>query len=160
MRALSIAAILLFTVSLRAGAADAPPKKADPGVKEDLAKLQGTFAHEVRDRQGKSLGRIVKYIKGEREMVVHERADGEVTHAHRADIEIARARNVRLFRFYNAEVIEGPKKGQKFGPGAFVYRIDDDAFTEAMGFFVGQEKSAPVIRVYMRIKDAPPPNEK
>jgi len=139
----------------------APPvKKLDPGVKEDLAKIQGTFAHEVRDPKGKSLGRIVKYIKGEREMVVHERADGQVTHAHRADIEITRARNVRLLRFYNAEIIEGPKKGEKFGPGAYVYRVDDDTFTEAIGFFVGQEKSAPGVRVYTRIKDSPAVEEK
>ena len=60
MRALPALATLIVTLALRAGAADAPAKRVDPGVQEDLARIQGTFAHEVRDRQGKSLGRIVK----------------------------------------------------------------------------------------------------
>ena len=133
----------------------APTRREDPGVKEDYEKIQGTFAHEVRDKEGRVRGRIVKYIKDRKEMIVHERADGVVTHAHRADIELGRMRGIRLFRHYNGEIIEGPQKGQKFADGVYIYRIDDRAFTEAFGFFAGQEKQAPVVRMYMRLKDDP-----
>ena len=95
--------LLLAPSQAGAQAEPKPPEKAPaPGpsaqrrptpaevAKADLAKVQGTWEHEVRDPQGKRLGRVVKHIQGNKEMVVHERADGQVTHAHRVDIEVGR----------------------------------------------------------------------
>lgn len=127
--------------------------------KEDFAKIQGTWECELRDEQGKVRGRIIKYIQGDKEMVVHQDVGGKVVHAHRVQFELRRSNGVRLFGFYNAEIIDGPQKGQKMANGAYVYRVDDKTFTEAMNFFVGQESAAPYIRVYRKVKDADPPLE-
>jgi len=133
-------------------AAAKPP--ADEGAKRDLAMVQGTWEHEVRDRQGKVLGRIVKHIQGNKEMVIHERADGKVTHAHRVEFQVLRANGVRVFRFFNGEVMEGPNKGQKMGdPASYVYRVTEDAFTEISGFIVGQEEQPITARLYKRLKE-------
>jgi hypothetical protein len=137
----------------------APKQGADDAAKRDLAMLQGTWEHEVRDRQGKVVGRMVKYIQGNKEMVIHERADGKVVHAHRVDFEPLRAHGFRVFRYGNAEILEGPNKGQKMNPGAYVYRVTEEAFTEVNGFMVGQEEQAISARVYKRVKDQPEPRE-
>jgi hypothetical protein len=166
---LSVVAVLwlaLLPATSRAAddAAAAPPDvgvdaraKDNAGAKEDLAKVQGIWASEVRDRQGKLVGRVVKYIKGNKEMVVQERADGQLTGSHRVEFEVSRVEGIRLYRFFNGEVTDGAQKGQKMGPYTYVYRVDDDTFTEVFGFSVGEEKRAPVLHIYKRIKDADAP---
>ena len=164
---------LLLTLSIaasaiaqeKAAAPQAPKRPAaaakamDEGAKRDLAMLQGTWEHEVRDRQGKVLGRIVKHIQGTKEMVIHERPDGKVAHAHRVDIEVLRAHDVRVFRFTNGEILEGPNKGQKMEGSAYVYRITEDTFTEVFGFIVGQEQQQITARVYKRVKEKQEPKD-
>jgi hypothetical protein len=159
-------ACLLFAFTVAAAAADEPPKGLVPApeingkaadeanAKKDLAKVQGTWVAEGRDpRTGKFLGRIVKYIKGNKEMVVQEGPDGQVVNAHRVDFEVSRLGAVRLFTYYNAEITDGPQKGQKMPPYTYIYRVDDKAFTEVMGMLVGQERQTPSARQYKRVED-------
>jgi hypothetical protein len=129
----------------------------DPGAKEDLAKVQGTWAAEVRDRQGKPAGRIIKYIDGNREMVVEELADGKIASAHRVQFRVTRQGPVRLFTFFNGEVTEGPRTGQKMGSFTYIYKVDNERFTEVMGMLIGQERQAPTARVYKRVENPEPP---
>jgi hypothetical protein len=127
----------------------------EANAKQDLAKVQGTWVAEGRDpRTGKRLGRIVKFIKGKKEMVVQEGPDGQVVNAHRVDFEVCRLGAVRLFTYYNGEITEGPQKGQKMPPYTYIYRVDDKAFTEVMGMLVGQERQTPSARQYRRVEDA------
>jgi len=157
--------LVAFTVAV--AAADEPAKGLTPepslngkaadeaNAKQDLAKVQGTWAADVRDpRSGKPLGRIVKYIKGNREMVVQESADGKIIEAHRVDFEVGRLGAVRLFTYYNAEITDGPQKGQKMPPYTYIYKVDDQTFTEVMGMLVGQEKQTPSARQYKRVENA------
>jgi hypothetical protein len=87
---LAAVAVVTLLAPLAAAAEDKPPKAVLPpgavrvtpaddaaAAKEDLAKVQGVWASELRDRQGKPVGRIIKYIKGNKEMVVQEGADGQ-----------------------------------------------------------------------------------
>src|SRR5688500_8928818 len=110
---LVVNALLLAPSHVRAQAESKPPEKTPPAApgaerrptpaevaKDDLAKIQGTWEHEVRDPQGRRLGRVVKHIQGNREMVVHERADGQVTHAHRVDFDVGRFGSVKVFRYF------------------------------------------------------------
>lgn len=143
-----------------AGSAGKPATQAkspaDDGAKRDLAMVQGTWEHEMRDRDGKVRGRLIKHVQGNKEMVIQEGAEGKVTAAWRADFEVFRAHGVRLFRFRDLEVLEGPNKGRKMsGPHVYVYRITEDAFTEVMGFMIGQEEQAISARVYKRVKEQP-----
>jgi len=163
--------LLLATPYVAAQDEPKPPAKTPPAppggsgrrptpaevAKEDLAKVQGTWEHEVRDPQGKRLGRIVKHIQSTKEMIVHERADGQVTHAHRADFEVGRFGPVEVFRWFKGEAIEGRQKGQKGAQGAYVYRVDDKTFTAAMSFLVGQENQPATLRVYTKVKAAEAP---
>jgi hypothetical protein len=127
----------------------------EANAKQDLAKVQGIWAAEGRDpRTGKSLGRIVKYIKGNKEMVVQEGPDGQVVNAHRVEFQVSRLGAVRLFTYFNAEITDGPQKGQKMPPYTYIYRVDDQAFTEVMGMLVGQEKQTPSARQYKRLENA------
>ena len=121
---------------------------------KDLTKVQGTWVAEGRDpRTGKVLGRVVKYIKGNKEMVVTEGPGGQVVEAHRVDFEVGRLGAVRLFTYYNGEVTDGPQKGQKMPPYTYIYRVDDKAFTKVMGMLVGQERQTPSARQYRRVDD-------
>jgi hypothetical protein len=131
-------------------------KAADEAnAKLDLAKVQGTWAAEGRDpRTGKFLGRIVKYIKGNKEMVVQEGPDGQVVNAHRVEFQVSRLGAVRLFTYFNAEITDGPQKGQKMPPYTYIYKVDDQTFTEVMGMLVGQEKQTPSARQYKRVENA------
>ena len=160
-----LCASALIVVALLASADEQPkppPFKASPAnidnaaeAKEDLKKVQGTWSADVRDpRTGKPLGRIVKYIKGNKEMVVQESADGKIVEAHRVDFEVNRLGAVRLFTYYNAEITEGPQKGQTMPPYTYIYKVDEQFFTEVMGMLAGQEKQAPSARVYKRVENA------
>jgi hypothetical protein len=134
-------------------------KAADEAnARQDLAKVQGTWAAEGRDpRTGKSLGRIVKYIKGNKEMVVQEGPDGQLVNSHRVEFQVGRLGAVRLFTYFNGEITDGPQKGQKMPPYTYIYRVDDQTFTEVMGMLVGQEKQTPSARQYKRVENAEPP---
>ena len=162
-----VAFVCLLLALTASAAADDPTKGLTPepslngkaadeaNARQDLAKVQGTWAAEGRDpRTGKFLGRIVKYIKGNKEMVVQEGPDGQLVNAHRVDFQVSRLGAVRLFTYYNGEITDGPQKGQKMPPYTYIYRVDDKTFTEVMGMLVGQERQTPSARQYKRVEDA------
>ena len=121
-------------------------------LKDDLAKLQGKWA--ATRRVGNQIVRSVKVIDGNRTTLTRSTGDGEVFWAHTSEFKLSINGRVKIFTFFNLEVVAGPQKGAKSpDPIAFVYQVDDDSLAEAHGFVLGQQDGAPRIQIWKRVKD-------
>ena len=139
---------VLVTSSLAAAAA--------PSAEDDLKALQGTWERTqlIPGPQGPQEGRVVKEVKGNRETVRSYDKDGKETYAHAVEFRLERQGEVRVYTFFNREVIAGPSKGQKVPePSSYIYRLRDDTFEEVWGFLPGQEKRELLAAKWRRVKE-------
>ena len=128
---------VVFVLCLVATGADPPT------LEEDLKALQGTWERTqvLPGQPGPQSGRVVKEVKGNRETVTSYDGSGAETYAHTVEFRLQREGNVRVFTFFNREVIAGPAKGQKVAePASYLYRLRGDTFEEVWGFLPGQER--------------------
>ena len=127
-----------------------------PDVEDDLKALQGTWERTqvIPGQQGPQQGRVVKEVKGNREIVRSYDKDGKESYAHAVEFRLERQGDVRVYTFFNREVIAGPNKGQMVAePASYIYRLRDDTFEEVWGFLPGQEKRELLAAKWRRVKD-------
>ena len=140
-----VAGVLL--VGMRSGLRAEPD---DEGLKEDYRRLEGTWETEVRDAQGN----VVTVVKSERDrksVVTAYDHKGNVLHSHTSDFELKCVGDVRIFRYSNRTVTQGPDKGtiQK-EPREYIYKIVGDRMYEIQGALISQERQSPSITVWKR----------
>jgi uncharacterized protein (TIGR03067 family) len=143
---------LLFAAACACGAGgakDAAPK--DPSA-ADLLAVQGRWERE--EPSGNPYRRAVKEVKGQEEVVTYYKADGSVWRAHRAQFNLSRSGEVKVFTFSNVQIIDGDGKGTRIPQGrSYIYVATDKLFKEVSGFLPGQEAQAPSVLVWNRAKD-------
>ena len=120
-------------------------------LKNDLAKLQGTW--ELTRRAGNRTIRSVKTIEGNKTRLTRFAPDGVIYWAHTSEFKLSISGQARIFTFFNLEVTAGRNKGEKAEkPCSFIYKVDDDTFSEAHGFLIDEEDGAPRVAVWKRVK--------
>lgn len=118
----------------------------------DLAKVQGKWEATFPDKDGKA-HRMTKEIEGNKEIVHVYGEKGEVMQVWTVDFRLEDTGKVRIFTFFNAKMLEGPNKGKEYKEKtSYLYRVEDDTIAEVWGFLKGQEKMAPSVKVWKRIK--------
>jgi uncharacterized protein (TIGR03067 family) len=131
--------VTLWTVCCRA---DSP--------EDDLARIQGVWERKTgHDVPG--MVRATKEIHGNHEVVTYYGQDDKLIGAHEVDFEVQRFGPVKVFTFSNWVSTAGPSKGHK-SPAAvsYIYRVDDNTFSEAWGFMPGQENRPPMVSMWVR----------
>jgi uncharacterized protein (TIGR03067 family) len=145
---------LLLCMSARALGADAknPPAPKDKSD-ADLLAVQGKWEREEPSGSTNPYRRAVKEVKGQEEVVTYYKADGSVWRAHRAQFDLSRSGDVRVFTFSNVQIIEGDGKGTRLPQGrSYIYVATDREFREVSGFLPGQEAQHPSVLVWSRAK--------
>jgi hypothetical protein len=122
----------------------------DGGLKDDYRRLEGSWETEARDPGGN----VVTIVKTERDrtsVVTSYDHNGNVLHSHSSDFELKRAGDVRIFRFWNLTVTQGPGKGtiQK-EPQEYIYKIVGDRLYEIQGALISPERQPPSMNVWKR----------
>lgn len=127
-------------------------KSVEELEREDLDQIQGDWERPILDAQNVVVGRAVKSIAGNVEIVTYSDRSGKVLHAHKTTIEVRRLGPVRVFLYRDKEVIDGPNKGQKTkGTGGYIYKVNKGRFTEVTSLFVGQENQKSEIRIWAKV---------
>jgi hypothetical protein len=136
-----LALLSLATVLAGSAAAGEPgPGNDEAMLKQDLARLQGTW--EIRGRMQGRWVRSVQAIQGNQSTVTRYDENGKVLAAHTAQFALSRDGRVRLFTFWNQEFTAGPNKGKtRAERRSFVYRVDANTFYEARGLLVDEPES-------------------
>jgi len=124
---------------------------------EDLARMQGTWERTGTPAAGQAAGqaeamrRAVKVIEGNRETVTFYGEGDKVLNAHKVEFKLERYGPVKIFTYYNLEVIGGPNKGQhRPQEQRYIYQIAGDRFCESWGFLPGQEARPPILYVWVK----------
>jgi uncharacterized protein (TIGR03067 family) len=132
------------------GAKDAAPK--DPS-QADLLAVQGRWERQEPSGSTNPYRRAVKEVKGQEEVVTYYKADGTVWRAHRAQFNLSRSGDVKVFTFSNVQIIDGDGKGTRIPQGrSYIYVATDKQFKEVSGFLPGQEAQPPGLLVWDRAK--------
>jgi hypothetical protein len=129
--------------------AAAPAAPAADG--EELSRLQGRWQRRATDERGKALV-IVKEIKGTKERLTSFSEDGEVVYAHTVDFRLEKTDKVRVFTYFNCEIVGGPHKGDKFKGSSYIYTVDDQTLSEVWGFLIDVDAGSPRILSWTRVK--------
>jgi hypothetical protein len=148
--ALLVSLLVGFSSLLRTAATGAENPE-DRLLKEDLASIQGAWELTVPDDVAKTDGRIVKHIRGNRDVGSHYTPDGKLCYEHVAEIELRRSGPVQV-HFYSLEVTLGPDKGAK-SRGSFIYKVMGDTFYEIGGVMIGEEKVRPYVMTWRRLRE-------
>ena len=121
-------------------------------LEDDLAKVQGVWERKTgHDIPG--LVRATKEIHGSHEVVTFYGKEDKVLQAHEVDFELQRYGGAKVFTYSNWVATEGLNKGHKSAkPVSYIYRADDNTYTEAWGFMPGQENRAPLVMMWVRRK--------
>lgn len=122
----------------------------------DLAKVQGLWERKTgHDIPG--LRRATKEIRGTHEVVTYFGDEDKLLGAHEVDLNVERRNGIRIFTYSNWVGTAGPEKGHKSPqPVSYIYRADDNTFTEVWGFMPGQEGRAPLVLMWVRKVPASP----
>jgi uncharacterized protein (TIGR03067 family) len=133
------------------GAKDSAPKEPSDA---DLLAVQGRWERVEPAGSSNPYRRAVKEVKGQEEVVTYYKADGSVWRAHRAQFNLSRAGDVKVFTFSNVQIIDGDGKGTRFQQGrSYIYVATDRLFKEVSGFLPGQVAQPPAVLVWNRAKD-------
>jgi uncharacterized protein (TIGR03067 family) len=133
------------------GAKDAAQK--DPS-EADLLAVQGRWEREEPSGSANPYRRAIKEVKGQEEVVTYYKPDGTVWRAHRAQFNLSRSGDVKVFTFSNLQIIDGDGKGTRIQQGrSYIYVATDRQFKEVSGFLPGQEAQPPSVLVWTRAKD-------
>lgn len=125
-----------------------------PASTDDMELLQGTWEREIRPEEKVDYKRCIKQISGNREVVTYYDGDGKLQRAHEVEFRVERHGPVKVFTFWNYEVIDGQDKGQRIEEKrSYVYRLNGDELAEVWGFLPGQEKRPITYHTHRRVKD-------
>jgi hypothetical protein len=122
----------------------------------EMKKVAGRYERLVRNAAGTTF-RIIKEELPEGQSIVTTYDDvGNVVVAHTATFKVEKRGPVGVFSFFNLVVTAGPQKGHtELGTNSYIYRVDDDSFTEAWGLLEG-DTNPPQMLIWRRIKEAKP----
>jgi hypothetical protein len=117
----------------------------------EVRRLQGRFERTFKNDAGTTF-RIVKDVVGNHSTVTtYDDADNVVA-AHTSSFKVEKRGSVRVFSFFNLLVTAGQAKGhQQLETRSYLYRTDDETFTEAWGLLEG-DPSPPRMAVWKRVK--------
>lgn len=125
-------------------------------VASNLPKLQGVWEGKILipESTGK-LARMTKEINGNNEVVTYFDEENNVLRKHHNQFRLSKNDNSDVWTFFNGEILEGPKKGEKFsGPGSYIYRLTENNIHEIHGFRnVSANAGQPVVIVWTRSKN-------
>lgn len=139
--------------SLKAAAAERSQAE-DKAKPDDLALVQGTWERVVKGRTEGPVARVVKEVRGNKEIVTYYDEAGKVVRQHKVDFVLDSAGAVKVFTFSNQEILEGPDKGRKYpGTVSYIYRVSPREFGEIWGFLPGQEERPTLLLVWKRVKE-------
>jgi Tol biopolymer transport system component len=143
--------LALCVLSCRFAAAD-----DDPGLKEDLAALQGTWTTELRDDKGNTLV-AVKQIEGNKE--VYTLLNGQEV-VLRREVEFRLSRLDNKVRVFTVTAVKGPDGADQrtlSGAGrSYLYKVEGDSFFEVEGLLVEGNLVAETYLVRWQRKPAEP----
>lgn len=118
----------------------------------DLAALQGRWETTLRTRAGAIQN--VQTIAGNQSTVDRFNEDGVLVESHTAQFRLRITPDVRVLTYFDLEVTNGPRQGQKFkGPKSFVYVLKNEAWVEARGILTDQQDGPPRMVVWRKIAD-------
>ena len=124
------------------------------GLKQDLARVQGAWRRQFVDQNGRVAGWALKEIEANGEAISYYDNDNKLLSSHSVTFELERAGQFRVFRHSPITITGGPDKGARSERGGrYVYRVNQDTFTETQGFLVGEEAQPPTIIVWKRLKE-------
>ncbi len=150
-RNLLLGAMIVLALGLVVGTHGGLHAEADAdGLTEDYRQLEGSWEMEQRDAQGR-VSTVVKSERDRKSLVTVYDHNGNVIHSHTSEYELKRCGDVRLFRFRNRTVTQGPDKGviQK-EPREYIYKIVGDQLYEIQGALISQPRESPRIGVWKR----------
>lgn len=151
--AITLAAVAVSLTGLTFG----QDKKPDTGesLKAELASLQGKWEQATTTTPGQQKNaRIVKEVSGDRETVHRYDPDGKLLQTARATFKLSEAGPVRVFTFFNGEVIDGLGKGRKQSKAiSYIYRLDGDEWIEVGGMLTNEAyaKDVPYLTKWKRV---------
>lgn len=123
---------------------------ADETPATNLQSLQGTWERTGRGND-KQIVTVRKQITGDSETITYTDKDGTVLREHRAEFKLEVSGRIQLFTYFNLRVTAGAKKGElQAAPSSYIYRLDDDEFTEVHGMLVG-DKGTVRVSTYQRV---------
>jgi hypothetical protein len=121
----------------------------------EMKKVEGRYERFVRNQAGVTFRTVKEEFANGQSIVTTYDDVGNVVVAHTATFKVEKRGTVRVFSFFNLTVIAGPQKGHtEVGTNSFIYRVDDESFTEVYGLLEG-DPNPPLMIVWKRIKEAP-----
>ena len=120
----------------------------------ELKKVEGRYERFVRNQAGTTFRVIKEELEGGQSIVTTYDDVGNVVVAHTSTYKIEKRGPVRVYSFFNLTVTAGPNKGLTDpATNSYIYRVDDDAYTEVWGMLEG-DPNPPQFLVWKRIKEA------
>src|SRR5262245_28493334 len=117
-----------------------------------LKKVEGRYERFVRNPAGTTFRVIKEELEGGQSIVTTYDDVGNVVVAHTSTYKVEKRGPVLVFSFFNLVVTAGPNKGLTDpATNSYIYRVDDDSFTEVWGMLEG-DPNPPQMIVWKRIK--------
>lgn len=150
-RIVLVGVVIVTTCILLAGTQDGLRAELDDaGLKEDYLQLEGSWEREQRDSEG-NVSTVIKSERDRKSVVTVYDHKGNVLHSHTSDYELKRCGDMRIFRYWNRTVTQGPDKGSiQKEPREYIYKIVGDRFYEIQGAMISQQRESPRIGVWKR----------
>ncbi len=123
----------------------------DAALQQDYAAIGGTWQREMRDEQGRTLV-VTKSEQDGMSLVTIRDAQGKILHSHHSQYKLERSGEVRIFRYWNRTVTDGPDKGRiDTQTRSYIYRIHADRFYEIHGLLL-EDTGRPSVIVWERVE--------
>ena len=128
-------------------------RAADEENAAEVKRVQGSYERYFQNAAGTKF-RAVKEVGDGRSLVTTFDDVGNVVESHTSEFKVEKRGPVRVFSFFNLVVTAGPSKGHtQFETNTFIYRVDDESFTDVWGMLEGDGRP-PQMTVWRRIKEA------
>jgi hypothetical protein len=120
---------------------------------DELKRLEGRYERTFANTAGTQF-KVIKEVVGDQSVVTTYDDVNNVIDSHTSTIKVEKRGPVRVHSFFNLLVTAGPSKGeQQFETQSYIYRADDETFTEVWGLLEG-DPSPPRMIYWKRVKTA------